>query len=229
MYPDGFELGYAGTAEPKKVRVRFFPENITTHNFQTNVTAKQVLANGPILVGQLLHGIGLTDRSDWAPHPREWWATEQVSGGIVYSPAHAADEIQYFANNAKFLEINWKTAEGTASQDPRHFGNSATKKEGEVAVAGLFFIINDSGIPVRCDKDGKLMNPDGTYVNPDDDPAKKKTVAADDTKEDPATETMTDKVKKWLRWALYAGIASLVVVGGYVGIKSLNKPAKKGK
>lgn len=231
-YADGLELGYAGTANPRKVRVRFFPESITTTNHQTNVTQKHNLA-APILVGQLLDGTGgpWTDRSVWAPHPKQWFAAEQLVAGVVYSPAHTADEVAYFADNAKFSEIGWKSADGSPNQDPRHFGNATTKKEGEEAVAGLYFMINESGVVLRCDKDGKPLNPDGTYVNKEDDPANKKAAAAagDDTKEPATAETLTEKLKKWARWALYAGIASGVAVLALVGIKKMSKPAKKAK
>ncbi len=232
VYADGLELGYAGTANPRKVRVRFFPQFITTTNHQTNVTQKHNLAS-PILIAQLLDGTGgpWTDRSVWAPHPKQWWAAEQLVGGVVYSPAHTADEVAYFADNAKFQEIGFKSADGSANQDPRHFGNATTKKEGEDAVAGLFFMINDSGTVLRVDKDGKPLNPDGTYVNAADDPATKKAtdkeVVADD--ETPATETMTEKVKKWARWALYAGLATGAVFLVAIGVKKVSKPARKGK
>lgn len=232
VYADGVELGYAGTANPKKVRVRFFPEEITTTNHQTNITQKQKLVT-PILVAQMLDGTGgpWEDRSYWAPHPKQWWATEQVVGGVVYSPAHTSDEVAYFADRAKFGEIGWKSANGDPNDDPRHFGNPTTKKEGEVPVAGLYFLINDSGYAVRCDKDGKLLNPDGTYLNAADDPKNKTAVTTTTADTDTAAaETMTDKLKRYGKIALY------VVGGGFVlgGIawavkKFTKKSAKKRK
>ncbi|WP_028666427.1 hypothetical protein [Runella zeae] len=231
VYADGVELGYVGTANPKKIRARFFPQTITTTNHQTNVTQKQNLAS-PIILAQVLDGTGgpWTDRSVWAPHPREWFATEKVEGGVVYSPAHTAEEIQYFANNAKFLEIGFKSADGTANQDPRHFGNATTKKEGEDAVSGFYFIINDSGVAIRCDKDGKLLNPDGTYVNDADDPAKKNatggaTLAADG---DATSETLVQKIKTNAKTILLwvGGVLVVVVVGSWL-YKALTKKKKK--
>lgn len=233
VYADGFELGYVGSANPRKARVRFFPESITTTNHQTNVTQKHKLA-APILIAQVLDGTGgpYTDRSIWAPHPKQWWATEQLVGGVVYSIAHTADEVAYFADNAKFQEIGFKSADGSANQDPRHFGNATTKKEGEEAVAGLFFMINDSGIVIRVDKDGKPLNPDGTYVNELDDPAKKTAAAATTAAADAETasaETLTQKAMRYGKYALYAVGGGLVIGAVVWVVKKVGKTGKKRK
>jgi hypothetical protein len=234
-YADGFELGYVGT-NPKKVRVRFFPQFITTTNHQTSVTQKQTLAN-PILVAQILDGTGgpFTDRSIWAPHPKEFFAAAQTQNSVTYSEALTADEIVYFANRAKFSEIGWKSADGTPNDDPRHFGNSATQKEGELAVAGLYFLINDAGTVVRCDKDANVLNPDGTYVDPAKDPAKKAAAVAEATATAAAAEagsttetTMMEKVKKYGMYALYAVGGGLIIGGAVWVVKKMTKP-KKGR
>lgn len=230
-YADGFELGYVGT-NPKKVRVRFFPQFITTTNHQTSVTQKQTLAS-PVLVAQILDGTGgpFTDRSIWAPHPKEFFAAAQTQNSVTYSEALTADEIAYFANRAKFGEIGWKSADGSPNDDPRHFGNSATQKEGELAVAGLYFLINEAGTVVRCDKDANILNPDGTYVDPVKDPAKKTTVtdaAAAAAETEPATETITGKVKKYGKYALYAVGGGLIIGGALWAYKKMTKP-KKGR
>lgn len=229
VYPDGYVLGAGSDGRP--IRVRFFDSKITVFDIATGaadstaVKTVKTLSKGYI-IAQTYHVINLPTRSDWAPHPKEWYAAAQMNGTAVERTALDSADIQYFATRADFKEIGWTKdgASGTANDDPRHFYDSESKKEGENPVPGLYFLINDEGKAVRCDKDGKLLKSDGTYINSADDPKK---IAGDGGDVPPATfkQKVVDFFKK--SWGYFAvGTAATVA---YILYRKNNKPSKKGK
>lgn len=231
VYKDGFVVGTG--SDGRLIRVRFFDKTLTVFNIVTGAaesTAVKGITNlsRGFLIAQTFRGLEgavSLNRSNWAPHTKEWYAADELNGTAVDRTALAVGEVQYFADNADFKAIGWTKdgAAGTANQDPRHFWDSESKKEGEVETPNLFFKINDDGKPVRTDKDGKLMNKDGTYVISTEDP--KNIAAADAATEDTATIAtgLMASVKKYWMWAL-GGL--VVIIGGAWAYKASMKKNK---
>lgn len=237
VYPDGYVMGTG--SDGRQIRARFFDKTLIVFNIATGaaestaVKSVTTLSRGYVIAQTFrgLEGAPSLNRSNWAPHPKEWYIADELNGAVVDRLALTASEAQYFADNADFKAIGWTKdgAAGTANQDPRHFWDSESKKEGEVPVANLFFKIGDDGKPVRCDKDGKLMKNDGTYVNSADDP--KAAAAAAATEDDKATEatSVMGTVKKYGKTLLWICGGALVVGVGAWAFNAFSKPRPKGK
>lgn len=235
VYKDGYVVGVG--SDGRKIRVRFFDKTLIVFNIATGaaestaVKSVTTLSRG-YLIAQTdrgLEGAPSLNRSNWAPHPKEWYAADEMNGAVVDRTALSAADCQYFADRADFKAIGWTKdgAAGTANDDPRHFWDSESKKEGEVEVPNLFFKIGDDGKPLRCDKDGKLMNKDGTYVNSSEDP---KNIAAETATPEPAATPETGfmaTVKKYWVWGL--GVLAVGIGGAWAWNASQKKPKGKGK
>lgn len=224
VYEDGVELGIG--SDGRKIRARFFDKTLMVFKDNADVNLREkstkTLTRG-YLIAQTFHGVGIENTSDWAPHPKEWYAADQMEGTTLVRTALKTEEVQYFATRQDFYDLGWIDKSNLGNVDPRHWGSAESRKEGEEAVKGLYFKIQDDGKPVRCDKDGKLLKNDSTYVNPDEDP--KKITADDDT----TTSTLWQKIKTNAKtiaiWV--GGVLVVVVVGSWAYFKLFKKKVTK--